>query len=445
MGRLHNEDEFGFIDDVADFVSDRVDDVGDVASSAIDMLGDVVKAIPGGEWVIDGADAVGGVVGDFVKGPLRDFSRTTVGEIVVRAFSIMLQNAAYLVPYVGYTLALMTLSIPGMAKGDRFDKAFIDETAYRIEKVIEYFAGDAGGALTDEAKKYYNETLSDEIRNGVDAILASAESMGISPKDWIVKTNMTPEKLASAIGTREDMAAMALDWVNGDAHKLKEVNSGEYDLATGKRIKRLGKRKLPVAGAKKSTGPVDPCVSLANAKRMGQNKAIIDALTKKCQHYRQTKAGASMNMVSTALKALTAKPTLGKRKTPTGKSAGPSTRNPCEIYEAAKAAGQKPVILAALKPKCDAYAAEQAAKAATLAASTAVTTAPVDMAPATESVFNSETNQKSAIAGVISGAVGAGGALLAGLSAGIAIPVGLSFAAGGAIATKLLSKPKSAG
>jgi hypothetical protein len=47
-------------------------------------------------------------------------------------------------------------------------------------------------------------------------------------------------------------------------------------------------------------------------------------------------------------------PTLNLRRLPSSSSAGPSTRSACEIYDAAKAAGQQAAILAALKPKCDA-------------------------------------------------------------------------------------------
>jgi len=428
----YNGDEIG-ID--LDFITDPLEDIG---SSIIDRLGDVVRVIPGSEWVIQGVNTVTGPIGDFVEGPLRDFAKTAVGETIIRAFSVMVGYGLAVLPVVGYTLSFLTWSIPGLARGEEFDTAMVNEFSYRVDKVVQYFAGDVGKQANAELKQYYNDLMSEQLQNAIESIDVTAKSMGISPNQWLAQTGMTPKRLAAELGIREDVAAYGIEWFRGQSKAALEAIKNQYDIKTGAKFLTLGK-------ASTSTGtraPIDPCVALANAKRDGQSKAIIDALTKKCV---ESKTMGLADTITSALKSQTVNPLVSSQSSTLGKTgaSGTSGKNPCQLYEAAKAQRLSAAVLSSLKTKCDAYSAEMAAKQSTLAASMAVNVMPSAMGPAADAADSSESNKKSAVAGIVSGFVGTGGALLAGLSAPVAIPVGLGFAAGGAIATKLLSRRKS--
>ena len=68
--------------------------------------------------------------------------------------------------------------------------------------------------------------------------------------------------------------------------------------------------------------------------------------------YRQI---AGPGMPATSPTPTSSGPTLGLRKRPTGLPTAPSNRTPCEVYDAARAAGQSPAIVSALAVKCEAW------------------------------------------------------------------------------------------
>lgn len=408
--------------DPIDTLSDGVDAVGDVASS-------VVEAVPGGQLVT-------GAVSDFIEGPMRDFARTPLGETIFRAASIVASQSLYVLPMIGYTVGFLAWSVPGLAKGEKFNEALAKEFVYRVEYVASVFAGKAGG---DAVKNGVNKMMGNQLDRAVTAVQDMASRAGITPQALIAKTGLNPAGLAKYLGVREDIASYAIEWFNGQNPKMFALINQAYN-ADG-----TMKEAVRKAMATMTYSPDSPCGKLDALRKQGYSETSSVPVMR--QVFMAQKALCEEAQLNAAIRAANdpnAGNTLGKR---IKEALDPNRKvpTPCESYENAKRAGQSAAIIAALKTKCDAYSAEMAAKQATLAASTAVSTAPVAMADATTASYESETNKKSAIAGVVSGFVGAGGALLAGLSAGIAIPVGLSFAAGGAIATKLLSKPESVG
>src|SRR6267142_4323977 len=103
-------DDFGSIWDIP---GDAVDAVTDVATSAID-------AVPGGKAV---REAMG------------DVADSVAGQIILRAFATSLTGA--LAWKVGPQLATVAFAVPGLAKGDKFTKAWLDEFSWRVQKTAE--------------------------------------------------------------------------------------------------------------------------------------------------------------------------------------------------------------------------------------------------------------------------------------------------------------------
>lgn len=77
--------------------------------------------------------------------------------------------------------------------------------------------------------------------------------------------------------------------------------------------------------------------------------AAIQQTTANCVAQRKA-AASSAPLVDTG-------PTLGLRRLPTGAPSTPSTKTPCEVLASAQAMGQAPVIVNALRAKCEAFKA----------------------------------------------------------------------------------------
>jgi hypothetical protein len=274
-----------------------IEAVADVATSAWDGATDVVTSVidtvPGMNLVADGIDEVTGPVGDFVKGPLRDFSRTTVGEVIMRAFSVAVSMTAYMLspaigPYVlswvGPTLAFAAWSIPGLAKGERFDEAMVKEFAYRVAYVISVFSKEAGDAVAKALGPTLNTQLQKALDYGKNVVekkfpgLNTEEALsqlGITPDSVLENMGLTPKQLADRLGIREDMALMALAWMKRDERMLTSVKN--YDPITGRNIYDLmaekRKREVDAYRAAQLTELLkitDPCAAYVVSIRMNR-------------------------------------------------------------------------------------------------------------------------------------------------------------------------------
>jgi len=256
-----------------DFIGDAVEAIGDVAEDIVDGIGDVVKAIPGGEWILDGVGTVTGAVGDFVAGPMRDFAKTAVGETIFRAASVAMSQALYVVPGVGLTLGFLAFSVPGLAKGERFDEALTKEFIYRVEQVAEFFAGQLGEA----AAKQITEVMGDQLKIGVEKLSQLAQDSGVNIEDVADTLGITPDSLANMLGIRPDVAAYAIAWAGrkGEA-ELAELQ-GWYDPETGKRTKLFAPAEGPVRriGAKPASPPITKNYVMAQAVSAPKAKVSI--------------------------------------------------------------------------------------------------------------------------------------------------------------------------
>jgi hypothetical protein len=231
-----------------------IEEAADVATSAWDKTEDVATSVmdrvPGGSLIKDGINTVTGPVGDFVKGPLQDFSKTTVGETIMRAFSVAVSMSAYMLSptlgpltfaWVGPTLAFAAWSIPGLAKGESFDEALVKEFAYRVAYCVSIFSKEAGEAVA----KALGPTLSDQLTRALNEGKRVAQrefpglnteeafrQLGLKPEAVLQSLGLTPRQLTDRLGIREDMAAYALAWIRRDPSLIARAKT--FDPITGR-------------------------------------------------------------------------------------------------------------------------------------------------------------------------------------------------------------------
>jgi hypothetical protein len=121
-----------FGEDAIDWVGDRLSDAGDVFSS-------VAGQIPF-------APELAGALRDVINGPLRDFARSPVGLVVLRAMSTTIYGP--LAWTIGPQVASLAFALPGLMRGDDFMRAWLTELQWRAEKTVEIGAPGVGASLT---------------------------------------------------------------------------------------------------------------------------------------------------------------------------------------------------------------------------------------------------------------------------------------------------------
>lgn len=195
-----------FLSDAKEWVSDRVDDVKEVA-------GDVVSKVPGSEWLGE---------------QLTDFLKTDAGLLVARALSTSLYGG--LAPVLGPQLAAAAFATPGIIRGDRFDKAWLEEFQWRVEQLAQI--------LGDDAAKGLSSMLGPTIEK-LKADLPSLRDLGAVPSAMIPHMpgveeilRKAPWEIALPRDLREDLTAVALS-----ALTRVPIDLSPYDVATGKDVR----------------------------------------------------------------------------------------------------------------------------------------------------------------------------------------------------------------
>lgn len=208
-------------------VSSITSTISDAADATMHAISDIVDAIPGSDWVKGAVNTATGPVGDFMRGPFRDFARTGIGETIIRAASVSTSYAAYAVPIVGPTIAFVAWSIPGLARGEKLTEAITKEFVYRVQKVIEYF----GGKLGEDAGKAVGQEVTDQFKTACEALNDWAKAQGLDIESFSKKYSY--DVVAKALGIREDAAAYALAWAQGRTQQEIEALLNQFDPATG--------------------------------------------------------------------------------------------------------------------------------------------------------------------------------------------------------------------
>lgn len=151
----------GVFGDAWDWVKGRAEDAGDLVSDAFD-------AIPGSE-----------LLKDFWNGPLRDFAKTDVGKIVLRAVATAAQGP--IAPIVGSQLSSIVWAVPGLFRGERIDQAWISEFGWRLKTTAEILGPQVAEALGAQV-----DAAIEALKASPDAAASMAgelaEQLGVS--DW---------------------------------------------------------------------------------------------------------------------------------------------------------------------------------------------------------------------------------------------------------------------
>lgn len=184
-------------------------------------------------------------VGKFLQGgPVGDFVNSWAGRIVLTALSsgAYAGLAVYQLPNgvkVGAQVASAAFAIPGMAKGDDFVTAYMQELGSRISQTAQNaqaqaaVTGGASGAVSgaiDQAGQNATIALSTDMAKAAE-YLKTADAF-----------SMTAEDLASRLGIRVDAAQFALDMAR---HIIPDSSENQgtiwdpgshFDPVTGRRI-----------------------------------------------------------------------------------------------------------------------------------------------------------------------------------------------------------------
>lgn len=170
----------------------------DAISNAVDTVSDAISSIPG--------------IGDawqFFGGQAKDFAGTAFGQVALTAFATVSYGAlAPALGALGPQLAAVTFAIPGLAKGDPFDKAWVEAFVSRLEKLAEYF----GGKLAADAAAQFQPAM--------DKLVQDAADQGLGVDQLADKLQLTQfsvdqlNKMAADAGIRPDILQQALDYAS---------------------------------------------------------------------------------------------------------------------------------------------------------------------------------------------------------------------------------------
>lgn len=132
----------------------RVPIISDLGDAAIDVITSVFDRVPGSDWI--GEAVSGGATW------LGDMAQTAVGRTILTAISmtylygplagLQLPGAAGQV-VVGPIVASATWALPGMVAGENFTESYVTELTWRIQGLIEYFAGRSVSKIGENAAR----------------------------------------------------------------------------------------------------------------------------------------------------------------------------------------------------------------------------------------------------------------------------------------------------
>lgn len=202
------------------------------ATDRLDDLWDKVDDLPGFKQL-------GNVTKDFVQGPLRDFAKANpVGPTVLRAFTSMLMQGAGAL--AGPWAMMMTATLPGLAKGQNIEQAFISENAYRVTEAVKILTA---GQLNVEAMKLIpglDEFLPKQFNAVVSEVRKKAQEYGLPLDQYLDQLKeraggdaaAAARNLADQLGVRQDMAVQAFQVMRNE--RLADPSMSNYDLGSGR-------------------------------------------------------------------------------------------------------------------------------------------------------------------------------------------------------------------
>lgn len=322
-------------DDIADVATSVTDRAGDALSSAWD----VVDGVPGFKQLGEGTKAI-------FTGPLRDFAKTTVGQVVIRALSSTLMGASAGLAgltFVGPALALsantVALSMPGLVRGESFWKAYFNEGIWRVKETAKIAGGEVANKLLDSAKEELGSALK-SVQGVLDKSFNSIEMLSVNAAlstGTPLSKFLTPEALAMKLGipslSVDDLAKkFGIQVINAAIlqHYLYPEkwpyfpSPSSFDPITGKQKPGIALGRRPVSSTPSTQ---TPCESYDIAVKNKFPQATLDVLKKKCEAYQKEQANKAI-FSSSAFKAIA---NFGKKPDVNATLANLQTFSPAEV------------------------------------------------------------------------------------------------------------------
>ncbi len=217
---------FGWLGFVGDFVDDVTRPIGKAANAILQPFGDTIT------WIVP--DDIEELLNDFVK---TDFGKVFMFVVTQGATSSLYSS---LVPALGAQFASVSFALPGILRGEPFDKAWTTEFVRRVEETVKILVSDYSGEAADtvadgagevvgEAAEYakmakeYGEELAkqwDQAVRYLNDMLPPGTSV-----PW------TAAELAEKLHVREDMAAYAIALRSRVESEIPK--SEDYDYRSG--------------------------------------------------------------------------------------------------------------------------------------------------------------------------------------------------------------------
>lgn len=149
----------------------RVPILSDLGDAALDIISSVFDRVPGSEWIEEAASEGATWLGDMAQ--------TDVGRTILTAISMTYLYeplASMQIPgavgqvVVGPIVASATWALPGMVAGESFTEAYVTELTWRIQGLVEYFAGRYVAKIGQEASRELGVRVGDLFGAQLEAI-----------------------------------------------------------------------------------------------------------------------------------------------------------------------------------------------------------------------------------------------------------------------------------
>lgn len=229
---------FGF--DLGGFIADSASTAGDIVTHPADDINWAVSTSAPAlvNQVAAHADKLDPSIGDFVRGPVNDFLKSKVGQVLLPAFLPSLAIGEISGAALMYTA--MDLASGGFWDGNTpFAQAWVDGFTKRLKDGAKILGADANFNID------LGISVPPDVQNAIDSYsqLAALETSKagdflktLSPVDL---SSMTPEALANHLSIRLDDASWALAGIRQNPTELAQVAASHFDPQTGNLLSEI--------------------------------------------------------------------------------------------------------------------------------------------------------------------------------------------------------------
>jgi hypothetical protein len=150
--------------------------VGPAVDEALDVVSSVFDRVPGADWIKQAVNNGATFLGDMAKSPTGQFILAAITNTYFfpGIANLAIPGSISGMQVIGPQVASLVWAIPGMAKGDSFTKAYIEELTTRVIKLVQYFVAIASDKAADYLKGISADWLGSVDRMVQDAGLQQA-------------------------------------------------------------------------------------------------------------------------------------------------------------------------------------------------------------------------------------------------------------------------------